>query len=116
MNQPSVKRLEAAFPGKGKEIKSLLEGGPTRSYASVRAWEAKCNSMPQRHERVMCALNEILGGYGVESLLPIDDCHPSYDYVNMGDTYNTTILLRNDGRFIVACWGEIVERNMNWYA
>lgn len=67
-------------------------------------------------ERVMCALNEILNGHGIESLVPTDSDRPSYDYVNMGDTYNVTILMRDDGKFIVTCWGDIVEKHMNWYA
>ena len=116
MNLPSVKTLEEAFPGKGKEIRALMEGGPTMNYESVIRLELQCYHRHRRCERVMCALNEIIEGHGVESIVPIDSDRPSYDYVNMGDTYATTILMRDDGKFIVACWGDIVEKHMNWYA
>jgi hypothetical protein len=34
------------------------------------------------------------------------------DYVNMGDTYDTTLIFdHRKGRFIVSSWGDIVERD-----
>lgn len=114
---PGRKTLETAFPGKGKELRQLLQGDSrTYSYKSVRELCRVCHNYPKYPMRLMEALNEILEGYGVEALIPIDDDHPSYEYVNMGDTYNATILLRNDGMVIVGSWGDIVERHMEWYA
>lgn len=51
-------------------------------------------------------INKIMNAFGVESLYPdIPDC----EYVNVGDTYNTTILyFKNELR--IGCWGDIVEK------
>ena len=51
-----------------------------------------------------------LGTYGVESI----DCghnrnSPSIEYLNSGDTYETTVLYVR-GQFRVGAWGDIVER------
>ena len=52
--------------------------------------------------------NELLGGHGIEYLRG----NPGLDYVNMGDTYNTTLCFdHKTKRFIVSDWGTIVERS-----
>jgi hypothetical protein len=58
----------------------------------------------------MAALNELLEGHGVECVRENIDDSPAADYVNMGDTYNTTIIFCHvRERFIVGCWGDYVE-------
>lgn len=55
--------------------------------------------------------NDILGGNGVERLRSSDGRGKAY-YVNMGDTYDTTLLfIRSPGRdrFAVGSWGDWVE-------
>ncbi len=59
--------------------------------------------------------NELLKGFGVETIgLPdgcFDNCQApeiEIQYVNMGDTYATT-LLRVNGQYRVGNWGDIVE-------
>ena len=113
---PSRKTLETAFPGKGKELRQLLRGDSrTYSYESVKELCRVCYSHPKYPMRLMEALNEILDGHGVEALIPISEEHPSYEYVNMGDIYHVTILLRNDGKVIVGSCGDMVEQHMEWY-
>lgn len=52
----------------------------------------------------------IIGGTGVETISAgHNQRSPAIHYVNLGDTYSTTLMLIN-GRFIVGCWGDIVER------
>jgi len=114
MNQPSIKTLNKAFPGKGKELRFLIDGGPTRGYKSVQDWEAQCHHVLPYRERRMCAINEVIEGYGVE-YLRAKGKHPSYEYINMGDTYTTTLLCDEEGRFCVASIGDIVEKHMGWY-
>jgi len=57
--------------------------------------------------------NGILGGHGVEYIrAPEDDQHGAHGayYVNMGDTYDTTILLDlQRGRIWVTGWGDWLE-------
>ena len=117
-NYPSRKTLEAAFPGKGKELRKLIEGDgvyPT-DYDSVTSLEGHCFNSPSYSHMLLTAINEIIEGHGIEQIIPKDEGrHPSYDYINMGDSYNATILLRSDGRLIVGGWGDIVEAHMDWY-
>ena len=55
-------------------------------------------------------INDIMGGYGVEYIpAGSGSCSPAIEYVNMGDTYDTTVMWVN-GRFRIGCWGDIVER------
>jgi len=70
---------------------------------------------PSAVDRVLDAANAALGGYGVEAIE--GEWHDRYYqnivalYVNMGDTYNTTILFDAvKGRFHVTSWGDWVER------
>lgn len=115
-NKPSQKTLESAFPGKGKELRDLITGKiEPESYKTVARLCSECYSYPDYSYKLMTAINEILEGHGIEVILPRDDKRPSYDYVNMGDTYLATILLRDDGKLIVSSWGDIVEKHMDWY-
>ena len=115
--KPSRKTLEAAFPGKGKELRNVIDGTVN---------PAKCDSVielcmrayrhPTYSHMLLTAINEIIEGHGIEQIIPKDEGrHPSYDYINMGDCYNETILLRSDGRLIVSSVGAIAEAHMEWY-
>lgn len=108
---PSIKRLEAAFPGKGKVIKALLTGiTPTRSFPSVQALLKQCYSEPDTHYRRMTALNEILEGCGIEAIREEESGTLRADYINMGDAYRTTLLFDfNRGRYLLTTWGDFVE-------
>jgi len=114
--KPSQKTLEANFPGKGKELRDLITGKiEPESYKTVARLCSECYSYPDYSHMLMTAINEVIEGHGVEYIRPKDDDHPSYEYINMGDTYNATILLRDDGKLIVSSWGDIVEKHMDWY-
>jgi len=58
--------------------------------------------------------DRLLNGHGVEYIQSHADTMRSQDglsYVNMGDTYDTTLLYdHKTGRFSVGSWGDIVER------
>lgn len=59
------------------------------------------------------ACNRVLGGYGVEAIFGPDSCTwPVLLYINLGDTYDTTLLYEPaKDRFSVGCWGDYVERH-----
>ncbi len=116
-NKPSQKTLETAFPGKGKELRDLIMGkrDPERFYDSVADLVARSCHRPRYDYMLIVAINEVLEGHGIECIYPRDSKHPSYDYINMGDSYTPTILLRNDGKLIFSSWGDIVEAHMDWY-
>lgn len=117
---PSVKTITQRLgvsKKKAKEIRGLMEGDINPDdYESVKKWMQRCYYKPRRVERVMEAINEILGGYGVEQITDSqwDNywCDSGLLYVNMGDAYSPTICYdtRKD-QWIVCPWGDIVERN-----
>lgn len=74
-------------------------------------WERSCHNSPSKHELVMAAIDELLGGSGVEaagdtSSYPLDI---KFEYINMGDTYTPTICYRA-GVYILTCWGDMAEK------
>lgn len=117
---PSVKTIEQRL-GVSKDavakIRGLMEGTENpNDYKSVKKWMQRCYYKPRKVERVMEAINEILGGYGVEQIT--DNQWSDYWrdggllYVNMGDAYFPTICYdtRKD-KWIVCPWGDMIERN-----
>jgi hypothetical protein len=51
------------------------------------------------------AISNTINGYGAESCYPeLPDIH----YVNMGDTYACTIILKGD-KLYIGCWGDLFE-------
>lgn len=55
-------------------------------------------------------ISDLIEGYGIERIEPgYNSRSPGILYVNMGDTYDTTVLVIR-GRFRVGCWGDVVER------
>ena len=116
-NKPSRKTLEAAFPGKGKDLRNVIDATVNPAeYDSVIKLCMTSYRCPDYSVLLLTAINEIIEGHGIEHIRPNDeDRHPSYDYINMGDCYNETILLRSDGRLIVSSVGAIAEAHMDWY-
>jgi hypothetical protein len=58
-------------------------------------------------------VDHLLDGHGVEQLNPTDGTEP-VAYVNLGDTYDTTVLYDYEkGRFYLTDWGTIVEEDFS---
>lgn len=105
MSLPSIKRIEQYFPGNGKQIRSVLESVTVaESMPETKDWIRACFNRPKDWEIKLSAINEIIGGYGVEYEKGIGS------FVNMGDTYATTIIRRAPNHYIVSDWGSIAER------
>lgn len=66
------------------------------------------------YQNILEEADRLLNGHGVEYIQSHADTMRSQDglsYVNMGDTYDTTLLYdHKTGRFSVGSWGDIVER------
>lgn len=109
--KPSYKALERAFPGKGRQLRALLDKqAKTTDYASVRAWEQKCYNAPSYLDRLQCAFNEILEGHGTEAVFGEGEMSPDACYINLGDPYATTLLYDyTRGRWLITSWGDWVE-------
>ena len=109
----SQKRLEQAFPGKGKELRELLtKKRKTTDYESVNGWLKQCYNKPTYQERLEVALNEILEGFGAEALFTDSKMWPTIVYINMGDCYVTTLLYDYDkGNWYLTTYGDYIEND-----
>lgn len=100
MRLPSIKTIENSIADckeDAKEIRKVME------------------NYSHRPRKMLTKVNEIVGAHGVEYLEP---ANPSqYEdtglyYVNMGDTYISTLCYdAKTGRTFISCWGDIVEKN-----
>jgi hypothetical protein len=94
--RPSVKTLShIVTPAEAKRLRDLME---TSSVLSV-----------------LRAASRMMDGFDVEYIASSSDTMRRQDgleYVNMGDTYDTTLIYdHGKGRFLVTSWGDIVERD-----
>lgn len=113
MTFPTQKRLEAAFPGKGRELRELLDGRrDPLEYTGTADWVRQCYNRPSLIELKMHAANQILESHGTEAIFGENNIKwPSMEYVNTGDAYATTLIYDyTRSRFLIMCWGEWVER------
>lgn len=89
-------------------------------HPAVTRWAEQCYHDPRESadayaECLMVALDAVLEGCGVEAIRgrEVDAYHGDVQavYVNMGDTYATTILFDHEtGRLRITSWGDWVER------
>lgn len=100
---PSAKTLDDRFNLGAEEAKSLkwfMQAGKVRAALDYA--------------------NTLLGGHGIEYVPSSEDGPTEFtglDYVNMGDSYDTTLLYdRAKGRFLVAAWADVVEREPRRFA
>ena len=116
-NKPSLKVLEAAFPTKGKALRRLLTSKQAvLDHPAAIAYSRQCYHKPPVYLQRLYALNAETESFGVEythhsTCEQIGRCtNKCFDYLNAGDTYATTIIRFNDGRYRVGDWGTVVER------
>jgi hypothetical protein len=113
---PSVKTLEKAFPGCGKELRKVLEMKRSQlaQHPAGAARIAGCYYDVNTHDLRMYVLNSVAETCGVEYIAHKEDTYTEaygFDYLNVGDPYTPTIIRFSDGRYRVACYGDIVERD-----
>lgn len=92
--------------GPARQVRALIQGTINPDiFDSVYNWSRQCYNEPPYQAKVMVALNEVTGGYGVEGC---SCCNHHFDYVNMGETYAATIIY-DHGEYIFSSWGDYVE-------
>jgi hypothetical protein len=87
-------------------------------FKPVAEWVGQCHNMPSNRELKMAALNAALDGHGIEPIWRNDNQDEGLiaEYVNMGDTYATTIVLEHcaglGGAAVFYCtsWGDWLEK------
>jgi hypothetical protein len=117
---PSITRLDSSFPGKGKIIRQALESVRfCKQHPAGIARIAECFNPPSCADLKLSVINSITEGHGVEYIAHKDDTfHEVHglDYVNMGDTYITTVIYDyRSSRFILGDWGTIIETREGQY-
>lgn len=106
-----------------QKIAALLndKADPCEVSDKCRTWVAQCYHKPRRgsHEMVLCAIDDLLGGFGVEALT-IPDAKtytdngirmcPPFSYVNMGDSYACTLARdHKESKWVVADTAALTE-------
>lgn len=107
---PSIKSLESAFPGKGKELKTIFRMS-REQLESLPAGEKRvreCYNPPDTSDIRLCCLDACAETCGVESFQTKRG--EWVEYLNAGETYAPTII-RFRGNYRVECWGDIAERH-----
>jgi hypothetical protein len=87
-----------------------------KMFSMVREWIDACYSDPCADELKMLAINQALGGYGIESVRTSKWknghwCDILCTYVNMGDSYIPTLIHHRKHGFMVASIGDVIEKN-----
>lgn len=97
---------------------NLILNGTTdpESLPTVQKWVSQCFNKPNADEMKMLAINEILEGYGIEAVRTSKWkngywCDILCTHVNMDDSYIPTIIHHRKLGFMVACVGDIIEKN-----
>jgi hypothetical protein len=110
---PSLKSLLDVFAHQLGEARIMIARGIMKgkihplAIKKTEEWVRSCHNRPSFHEMKMDALNNVLMMHGVEDLVSTNYGHVC-EYLNSGDTYNTTILYYN-GRYHLGDWGSLVE-------
>ena len=116
MNLPSIKTLNFAFPGLGKDLRRALELSrkELKEHPAGEKRAEECYHPPATYDIRLHVLDAIAKTHGVEYIAHNDDtmgASKGFDYLNVGDPYIPTIIrYRETGRYVVACYGDIVEK------
>ena len=109
-------RQLAARASDGEKLREYVDEHCPKTAAYVRS----LSSNPYRNSGwrktvAFHAISDILGGYGMEALGPMDSGWPPYEYVNMGDSYATTLVYkRATDNLYISTMATIVEQHPHW--
>lgn len=118
MKAPSIKTLCESLHlerDKAKLIRALIKKKQkTRDatlFPSTVEWVERCCHTPNWVERVLSCFNEVLEGHGVEAIEGESFHVPLMAYVNLGETYQNTLLFcYKTQNFRVQSVGDYLER------
>ena len=102
------------------QVRQIIKGRlDPLSFKSVQSWVSQCFNMPSKLELKLCAINEVIEGFGVEYIESVDDSFTDkqgVDFINLGDTYKCTVVFNHaTNKFSYTSWGDIVEANSDEY-
>lgn len=86
-----------------------------KEFSSVKFWIDQCYNLPSLDEQKMCAFNQILFGFGVESVEGEWQngywCNMLFTYINMGFSDIPTIIHHRDKGFIIDCVDDLILKS-----
>ena len=86
-----------------------------KEFSSVKFWNDQCYNLPSLNEQKMCAFNQILFGFGIESVEGEWQngywCNILFTYVSMGFSDVPTIIHHRDKGFIVDSVENIITKS-----
>ena len=109
--------LLQATPEQIETVNYILNGTlDPETFGSVSFWVSVCFSKPSSDELKMLAINDVIKGYGIESVRTSKWknghwCDILCTYVNMGDSYIPTVIHHRKHGFMVSSIGDIIEKN-----
>jgi len=103
-----------------ERVRAVLarEIDPRDASPACRRWVGHCHADPAWHEQALAACNDLLGGYGVESMNPGDahytDCGvgmcPAFSFGNTGDIYDIALYRDHErGAWVVDTGAALIE-------
>jgi hypothetical protein len=119
VTEHAIKNLNdlQATPEQIETVNYILNGTiETRTFSTVREWIDACFYDPCSDELKMQAINEVLEGYGIESVRTTKWKNGYWgdilcSYVNMGDSYIPTVIHHRKHGFMVAPIGDVIMKN-----
>lgn len=118
LEQAKLVRAFAKAADDADDLRSLVDARAPETARYVRSmYNDPYRSSMWRTTVALHAIDEVVGGYGVEGLGPDvgGPTPPPYEYINAGDTYATTLIYRRrTDTLSVGSWGDIVERHPTW--
>ena len=106
-------RMEGDYNISRFDVADFLES--LRLEKTLRFVENDSPRLVSKHDYVFNALDELIGGYGIEVIYEADSPSPLPsefkrlpEYINTGDTYNPTIIYYK-GKYSLGCWGDWAE-------
>ena len=86
-----------------------------QEFSSVKFWIDQCYNLPSLNEQKMCAFNQILFGFGIESVEGEWQngywCNILFTYVSMGFSDLPTIIHHRDKGFLVDSIENIITKS-----
>jgi hypothetical protein len=98
-------------------VNAILNGTlDPETFKSVQIVADQCFNKPKTDELKLAAINEALGGYGIEAVRTSKWkngywCDILCSYVNIGDSYIPTVIHHRKHGFMVSSIGDVIEKN-----
>lgn len=124
----SLESIREAFPHIGSVNQQLIcivinndsDCSMLEEFESNAKWIKQCHNRPSDLELKLNAINELLEGFGVENITIENSWINSFWqdtialYINMGDTYSTTILYDTEEQsFEITSYDDFLEMREN---